>query len=74
MENVRRYRALGQLCRQQAVFHPEARLNRISEALRREHLAETEIAMLFREPCARSDGHDGASGGGRLKSGGLLRI
>lgn len=47
MENVRRYRALGQLCRQQAVFHPEAAWHWISEAGRWETLAETEITALF---------------------------
>jgi hypothetical protein len=54
MENVRRYRAMGQLCRQQAVFHPEAAWNWMAEAERWETLAETEIVALFRD-CHSSD-------------------
>jgi hypothetical protein len=49
MELVRRYWAMGQLCRQQAVFHPEMAWHWLAQAQRWEGLAETEIALLFRE-------------------------
>jgi hypothetical protein len=49
MKLVRRYRAIGQLCRQQAVFHPDMSWHWLGQAERWEDLAETEIALLFRE-------------------------
>jgi hypothetical protein len=49
MEKVRHYRAMGQLCRQQAVFHPDMSWHWIGQAQRWEDLAETEIASLFME-------------------------
>jgi hypothetical protein len=49
MEKVRRYRAMGQLCRQQAVFHPDMSWYWLGQAERWEDLAETEIALLFME-------------------------
>jgi len=49
MEKVQRYRAMGQLCRQQAVFHPDMSWHWLGQAERWEDLAETEIALLFRE-------------------------
>jgi hypothetical protein len=45
MENVRRYRAMGQLCRQQAVFHPEASWHWLGQAERWENLAENETVF-----------------------------
>ena len=48
MQNVLRYRAMGRLCRQQAVLHPEASWHWLAQAERWEDLAETEIALLFR--------------------------
>jgi hypothetical protein len=49
MENVRRYRAMGRLCRQQALFHPDMSWHWLGQAERWEDLAETEIALLFME-------------------------
>jgi hypothetical protein len=47
MEKVRGYRAMGQLCRQQAVFHPDMSWHWLGQAERWEDLAE--IALHFRE-------------------------
>ena len=49
MEKVRGYRAMGQLCRQQAVFHPDMSSHWLGQAERWEDLAETEIALFFWE-------------------------
>jgi hypothetical protein len=49
MKNVRSYRAMALLCRQQAVFHPETSWKYLSDAERWEHLAQTEISALFDE-------------------------
>jgi hypothetical protein len=39
-DDVRRYRELGSICRQQAVLHPEASWKWLSQAEKWEHLAE----------------------------------
>jgi hypothetical protein len=49
MKNVRSYRAMALLCRQQAVFHPEKSWQYLGDAERWEHLAEAEISSLFEE-------------------------
>jgi hypothetical protein len=49
MEMVRRYRAMGRLCRQQAVFHPEASWRWLSEAQRWEDLADIEVNAFYQE-------------------------
>jgi hypothetical protein len=49
MKNVRSYRAMALLCRQQAVFHPEKSWQYLGDAERWEHLAEAEISALFDE-------------------------
>ena len=49
MENVRRYRAMGSLCRQNAVLNPLNSWNLLGDAERWEHLAEAEIALHFKE-------------------------
>jgi hypothetical protein len=49
MENIRRYRAMGQLCRQLAVFHPDKRWRWLGEAQRWEDLAEREVAAHYQE-------------------------
>jgi hypothetical protein len=49
MKNVRRYRAMGSLCRQSAVLNPLNSWKLLSDAERWEHLAETEIASHFKE-------------------------
>ena len=45
MKNVRSYRAMAMLCRQQAVFHPEKSWQYLGDAERWEHLAEAEILL-----------------------------
>jgi hypothetical protein len=49
MKNVRSYRAMALLCRQQAVFHPEKSWKYLGDAERWEHLAEAEISSLFEQ-------------------------
>ena len=49
MKNVRSYRAMALLCRQQAVFHPEKSWKYLGDAERWEHLAEAEISALFEQ-------------------------
>ena len=49
MKNVRSYRAMAMLCRQQAVFHPEKSWQYLGDAERWEHLAEAEISALFEQ-------------------------
>lgn len=49
MENIKRYRTVALLCRQQAALHPEATWQWLAEAERYEHLAYAEIAAHFRE-------------------------
>jgi hypothetical protein len=49
MKNVRSYRAMALLCRQQAVFHPEQSWKYLGDAERWEHLAQAEISALFEE-------------------------
>jgi hypothetical protein len=49
MENVRRYRAMGSLCRQSAVFNPLNSWKLLADAERWEHLAAAEIALHFKE-------------------------
>jgi hypothetical protein len=43
MENVRRYRALASLCRQQAAFRPLQSWDLLGQAERFEHLAAAEL-------------------------------
>jgi hypothetical protein len=45
-EDVRHYRALGSICRQQAVLHPEASWTWLSQAEKWEDLAEATTAAL----------------------------
>lgn len=47
MENVRRYRALASLCRQQAAFRPLQSWDLLGQAERFEHLAEAELKAHF---------------------------
>jgi len=49
MKSVRRYRAMGSICRQRAVFDPEHSWKHLAEAEGWEHLAAAEIADHFRE-------------------------
>jgi hypothetical protein len=43
-ENIQRYRAMGSLCRQRAVFDPQNSWKHLGDAERWEHLAHAEIA------------------------------
>ena len=45
-EDIRHYRALGSLCRQQAVLHPEASWTWLSQAEKWEDLAEAAMSSL----------------------------
>ena len=49
MNKVRRLRAMGSLCRQQAAYNPAQSCELIAEAEYWEHLAEAELAALFQE-------------------------
>jgi hypothetical protein len=55
MEKVRRYRAMGSLCRQSAVLNPLNSWKLLGDAERWEHLAEAEIAFHFKECDNSSD-------------------
>lgn len=54
MKKILSYRAMGSLCRQQAVFHPENSWKWLGDAERWEHLAHAEIASHFQECNASS--------------------
>ena len=47
MENVRRYRALASLCRQQAAYRPLQNWELLGQAEHFEHLAEIELKAHF---------------------------
>ncbi|WP_084788693.1 hypothetical protein [Bradyrhizobium sp. Cp5.3] len=47
MENVRRYRALASLCRQQAAYRPLQTWELLGQAEHFEHLAEIELKAHF---------------------------
>ena len=47
MENVRRYRALASLCRQQAAYRPLQSWDLLGQAEHFEHLAELELKAHF---------------------------
>ena len=49
MENVRRLRAMGSLCRQQAAYNPAQSWKLLAEAEYWEHLAEVETCFHFEE-------------------------
>jgi hypothetical protein len=49
MENVRRYRALASLCRQQAAYRPWQSWDLLGQAEHFEHLAEVELKSHFDE-------------------------
>ncbi len=49
VENIKQYRAVALLCRQQAALRPEANWQWLAEAERYEHLADAEIAVYFKE-------------------------
>ena len=45
-EDIRHYRALGSICRQQAVLHPEANWTWLSQAEKWESLAEASAPVV----------------------------
>jgi hypothetical protein len=60
MKKILSYRAMGSLCRQQAVFHPENSWKWLGDAERWEHLAHAEIASHFKECNASSSNASGS--------------
>jgi hypothetical protein len=56
MKKILSYRAMGSLCRQQAVLHPEVSWKWLGQAERWEHLADAEIASHFEECNSSSSG------------------
>ncbi|QIO35635.1 hypothetical protein [Bradyrhizobium sp. 1(2017)] len=57
MENVRRYRALASLCRQQAAYRPLQNWQLLGQAEHFEYLAEVELKAHFDACNAKSDEH-----------------
>lgn len=57
MENVRRYRALASLCRQQAAYRPLQSWDLLGQAEHFEHLAEAELKAHF-EACNAQHAED----------------
>jgi hypothetical protein len=49
MNKVRRLRAMGSLCRQQAAYNPDQSWKLLAEAAYWEHLAEAEVSFHFKE-------------------------
>jgi len=49
MNKVRRLRAMGSLCRQQAAYNPDQSWKLLAEAAYWEHLAEVEVFYHFEE-------------------------
>ena len=49
MNKVRRLRAMGSLCRQQAAYNPAQSWKLLAEAAYWEHLAEVEVSSHFEE-------------------------
>jgi hypothetical protein len=49
MKDVRRFRAMGSLCRQQAAYNPAQSWKLLAEAEYWEHLAEVEMSSHFKE-------------------------
>jgi hypothetical protein len=49
MKNVRRYRALGSFCRQQAAYNPDQSWKLLARAEHWEHMAHAEMSSHFKE-------------------------
>jgi hypothetical protein len=49
MKNIRRLRAMGSLCRQQAAYNPAQSWKLLAEAEYWEHLAQAEMSSHFKE-------------------------
>ncbi len=69
MKNVRRLRAMGSLCRQQAAYNPAQSWKLLAEAEYWEHLAQAETSSHFVECNTTSR----TSGGGRIRRGPCAR-
>jgi len=63
MKDVRRYRALASLCRQQAAFRPLQSWDLLGQAERFEHLAEAELKAHF-DACNSQHSSDEATASG----------
>ncbi|MEY9122876.1 hypothetical protein [Bradyrhizobium yuanmingense] len=61
MENVRRYRALASLCRQQAAYRPLQNWELLGQAEHFEHLAEIELKAHFDACNVHRDKDDAAA-------------
>jgi hypothetical protein len=57
MENVSRFRAMGSICRQRAVFDPQNSWKHLGDAERWEHLAAVEISAHY-EACNAAGSSD----------------
>ena len=55
MKNAAQFRALASLCRQQAAYRPDQSWKLLGQAERWEHLAEAEIAALFKDCNSEND-------------------
>ena len=62
MKNVRRLRAMGSLCRQQAAYNPAQSWKLLAEAEYWEHMAAVETASHFEECNANRSSHLAKSG------------
>ena len=67
MKNVRRYRAMGSLCRQSAVLNPLNSWKLLSDAERWEHLAAVEISAHY-NACNTAGSSDTAEPGATPKA------
>jgi hypothetical protein len=64
MENVSRFRALGSICRQRAVFDPQNSWKHLGDAERWEHLAAVEISAYYQ--ACNTAGSSGAPEAGAI--------
>jgi hypothetical protein len=62
MKNVRRFRAMGSLCRQQAAYNPAQSWKLLAEAEYWEHLAQVEMSSHFEDCNTNRSGELAKSG------------
>ena len=67
MENVSRFRAMGSICRQRAVFDPQNSWKHLGDAERWEHLAAVEISAHY-NACNTAGSSDTAEPGATPKA------
>lgn len=65
MKNLRRFRAMGSLCRQQAATNPDKSWKLLAQAEHWEHLAQAELSFYFEE-CNSADSSDLAKSGAAI--------